>query len=1015
MSLDDLRGRQLALLVQVAGVTDRYYSGPAPDVETIEGTLSGLYPRDYRDVEAVLDMGSEGGSIDDVTGMSTQQAVTVKLLAQGARLSAATVTGNKWTVDPVNTFRRIGPAGAATKTRITATVPHELGPTDVDVVDPAGFVAGDFVHIGLEALQVGSVAGNTLQNCIRTIGQTRRYRHTYDPTRGWQPYATEQPIFWRGRVAIVRAAPVVGGQRVGSYREIWRGVLDREAELSPDGLTLTLRIAPMTAAMRQKLASGATSGRLVRGWHHFVPRPDSADGCQVSCEQIWEAGAAISTAYTLHDADTIETDGPAYTAHVDLFDITLPDGHPRAGSLRLSNGPNSVLTHEVTARSLTGGGKARFDLSPNPLALVGANQGLAVNAQTTEWATLSLVNPLGTGEVVRWPDRLLSVVSGADLAQRAWNLSRWQCETWAPITTQGVDGRWANVRLWSNGDSVHEVHIALQEQGMQGPIQVRFGRDRANENSQCLGWDWRALDAGEWPANKLRTVNASGLDRASDSDNYSVRGIALAWAQVGDSRLLVDSDTFAGGSPQWMQLTGGDDFGRFTTIYALVSASSIALDPDTGAQVGYSLTVDEWSPARDAFIVDRGTQVEVRPVARFYQETPARAAVVLLVSAVGAGTETALDYLPVGAGLSASDVLASSFESFPVPEVLADYNARIDPAKTTEENIADVLTLLGASVVQKYALGRQYVALAPLTSADSAEATVIISADDLLADGQVTSAVDGKVVRAYKLSSDYNEADEPQRVTTFIDADAISAAGGDAGAQLDIDLRGIVLQGGAADAAVNLLPYVQHLRKRVGVPRVRYQLAVSLDLAGAHEVALGDCVVLTAAAAIAIDGTIGVTSQPCRVMGLERDWLKNRLNLTLSCTGGRPSGYVPSLRVASVVDPVTVTVQPNQYTNTTDPRTGEAQTDLGTSAVQYFASQDVVLCVPAGAWSSSTTRTIVSIVGVTVTLDGAHGLAIGDDIEHAGWALVTDQVRRYAYLARPDGTIGGTDPAKSIG
>ncbi len=37
-------------------------------------------------------------------------------------------------------------------------------------------------------------------------------------------------------------------------------VLDREAELSPDGLTLTLRIAPMTAAMRQKLASGATSG-----------------------------------------------------------------------------------------------------------------------------------------------------------------------------------------------------------------------------------------------------------------------------------------------------------------------------------------------------------------------------------------------------------------------------------------------------------------------------------------------------------------------------------------------------------------------------------------------------------------------------------------------------------------------------------------------------------------------------------------------------------------------------------
>lgn len=1015
MSLDDLRGRQLAILVTVAGVTDRYYSGPAPDTQTIEGTLAGLYPRDYRDIEAVLDLGPEGGSIDDVTGMSEQQAVTVKLLAQGARVSPATVTGSAWTVHPVSTFRRIGPAGAASKTRIAATIPHELGPTDVDVVDSSGIVAGDIIHVGLEALQVGSVSGNTLQNCLRIIGQTRRYRHTYDAIRGWQPYVTEAPIFWRGRVAIVQAAPVVGGQRVGSYREIWRGVLDREAELAPDGLSLTLRIASMTAAMRQKLSGGATSAQLVRGWHHFKPRADGADGCQVSHEQQWDTGAAVRTPYFLHDANTIETDGNAYTAHSNLFDITLPDGHPRQGRLQLENGVGASTVHEVTARSLTGGGKSRFDVSPNAVPLVGTNVGDAGNVSTSEYSTLSLVDPTGAGEIVRWPDRLLSVVSGADLTQRAWNLARWQCETWSPVTTQGVEGRWANVRLWSSGDGSHQVHLALQEQGQGGALQVRFGRDRGNENSLCLGWDWRALDAGAWPSNKLRRVDTSALDRNNDTDAYDVRGPALAWAQVGDTYLLVTDDVFAGGAPQWVRLEGGDDYGTQSVIYALVSASTPALDPDTGAQVGYSLTVDQWSPERDTFIVDRGTPVQVTPVARFWQETPSRAAVVLLVSAVGAQTETVLDYLPVGAGLAATDVLPSSFESFPVPEVLRDYNAPIDPNETVEDNIRDILTLLGASVVQRYALGRQYVALAPITSADEREAVLTITDAELLVDGQVTSAVDGKVVRAYKLSSDYNDAGEAQRVITYVDSDAISAAGGDAGAQLDIDLRGIVLEGGAADAAVNLLPYVQHLRKRVGVPRVRYQLAVSLDLAGAHEVALGDCVVLTAAAAIAIDGTIGVTSQPCRVMGYERDWLKNRLNLTLSCTGGRPSGYVPSLRVASVVDPVTVTVEVNQYTGTTDPRTGEAQTDLGTSAVQYFASQDVVLCVPAGAWSSSTTRTIVSIVGVTVTLDGAHGLAIGDDIEHAGWSLVTDQVRRYAYLARPDGTIGGTDPAKSIG
>ena len=350
-----------------------------------------------------------------------------------------------------------------------------------------------------------------------------------------------------------------------------------------------------------------------------------------------------------------------------------------------------------------------------------------------------------------------------------------------------------------------------------------------------------------------------------------------------------------------------------------------------------------------------------------------------------------------------------------MPEVLRDWNAGIDATQTVEDNLRDVLVLLGASVVQRYALGRQYVALAPLTSADEREAVLDIVDEQLLADGQVTSAVDGQVVRSYQLQSDYDDAGDPQTIVTYVDSDAISASGGDAGQQLAIDLRGIVLGGVSLDAAVRLLPYVQHLRRRVGVPRVRYQLAVSLDLVGAHEVALGDVVTLTASAAIGIDGTIGITSQPCRVMGLERDWLRNRLSLTLSCTGGRPAGYVPSLRVASIVDPVTVTVEANTYTATTEPRTGEAQTDLGTSAVQYFAPADVVLCIPAGAWSSAVTRTIVSIAGQTVTLDGAHGLTIGDDIDHAGWALVSDAIKTYAYLARADGTIGGTDPAKTIG
>ena len=69
----------------------------------------------------------------------------------------------------------------------------------------------------------------------------------------------------------------------------------------------------------------------------------------------------------------------------------------------------------------------------------------------------------------------------------------------------------------------------------------------------------------------------------------------------------------------------------------------------------------------------------------------------------------------------------------------------------------------------------------------------------------------------------------------------------------------------------------------------------------------------------------------------------------------------------------------------------------------------------AGQWASATSRAIVSIVVQTVTLDGAHNLAIGDDIEHTSFALVDDRVQKFAYLGRTDGTIEGTERARDIG
>jgi hypothetical protein len=293
---------------------------------------------------------------------------------------------------------------------------------------------------------------------------------------------------------------------------------------------------------------------------------------------------------------------------------------------------------------------------------------------------------------------------------------------------------------------------------------------------------------------------------------------------------------------------------------------------------------------------------------------------------------------------------------------------------------------------------------------------MVIEDADILADGQVTSAVDGQVVRAYKLSTNYDGSGKPTRVTTFVDSDAVDAAGGDGGEQLALDMRGINVDGGPLEAVAALLPVIQHMRRRVGVPRVRYQLAVSIDHPGALEVAVGDAVTLTSSSAVRIDGTLGLVSEPCRVMGLERDWSGGRLGLTLQSTGLRPAGWVPSLEVLSVVSPVKVQVEANAYTSTIDPATGETQTDLARTGLDYFAAGDRVRCIPAGDWGAGVERDIVGIVGDVVELSAAHGLVAGDALDHASYDDATSTTRRYAYLSDAAHTLGTTgDRGKDVG
>jgi|694.fasta_scaffold02365_11 hypothetical protein len=1001
-ALDVLRGRQWAVVVTVAGLTDRYYSGPHPDSQNIPGTGGALT---YRDIEAVLSLGPESCSVDEVDATVEQSPVSVRLLARGAALSPLHATTTARTVDPLSTLRRIGPRGATSRTTLGATLISEAGPSVITCTSDISAWTG-LIHCGLEALHVaGAGTGSALDlDVARGVAYTRIARHVWQPSRGYQPAVTREVTAWRGRVCIVQAAPVANGVRVGSYAEVWRGVLDREPSLAADGLTLELRIAPLSALLRQRLSSGATSTTLVRGWHYIVP----GQGSRVTHDQIFERSEAYQSQYKVHGGTDAEVDIRCYRAHERLTDITLDPDHPRGGQIEVDTGGVST-THAVTARALGGGG-GRLTTDPSPAAPAGgAPFGLVVSPYVEEPCTLELVDPTGTGELVRWPERALQVIAGTYASAVTWNDTRHDCDRWRIATTQGRLGRWARVELAGDGAGWLWRAGLIVGGAARAPLSLRWtpGLD------VCVGVDFRAPD----DARKLYDLEAQSIairrERVSaDADLRALaripcRGPALAWYQGSERRLLVADDVYSGaGQPQMMRLSGGDESNDARGhVDVIVTASSAVNDPDTGDLVGYLLTVS-WVDDDRRYILDRGTPITVTPQARSQGVDPGILLLRLLQSGGGGQVHGAYDVLPYGAGLDDDDMLEDSFSALPMPEPLRGVSADVSGSSTVADVMGGVLTLIGAAVVQRWADGRQRLVCTPIGPAPSADAVMVITDADILADGQCVSTVDGRVVRSYRIESDHDAAGEPGRVTTYVDSDAVDATGGDAGEQMTLDLRHIRLDGGGADAAVLLLPVIQHLRRRAGVPRVRYQVAVSADHVGALEVGVGDTVTLTCSSAVGIDGTLGLTSEPCRVLGVERDWLGNRVQLTLGAAGLRPSGWAPSLRVASVSSPTVVVVSANQYTSAVCPRTGEAQTDIGRTSLAYFAVGDKVRCIPAGAWASGGEVTITVIAGNTVTFGAAHGLAAGDDIDHADYDDASAAARVYAYLSDAAHTLG---------
>jgi len=771
--LADFKDRRIAWCVVISGLPYRYYSEIAPGADLNGGNISGTTTL-ATDVQAVLSVGPIVASVEDLDGIARQDPVEVQLLARDAPV-AGSATPN----DPILTLRRLTPSGSTRATRLLTTVPHSLASADVEVeTDVSAWTTPGFLHTGQETMYYTGTAGDgsvgdryRFTGIGRAVAGTNPQRHIVSETQGERPYVLSDVVFWRGRRARIYWAPILADGTAGDWLEYWRGLIDSVPDVIQSGMVIRLRVAPLTASLKNRLGASTLQTKTVRGWH-YLSWPKA---CYVNLQARWEQNALWWL-----PSDGLETVAPNGLHNIDnsaqgltkLYDpTTYGPGHSLHGAVRSTTGAVEQVLSLLS------------DTIKLPLDSVLYTEFPAIgygNPQTTQGYRVALMEgSAGAKELVRWPDRLMEVVNDGT----AWQTDYSSISSWGDpgtITTPAALGepRWAKVRI-AQGDggwiieACRNLEVSDPEvPAFVAPAHFRYELDGIED---CwAGFSIRPVEDLEHLRRLpliAQMVSQPDLEtwdinqHVNNDDQYpwtslQILGAPEWWYQPGEDYIGPFEDNIydGGGTPQVIRVTGGE----WASEVEVISSS---LKTSGGVDIGWVYGINPDGDGR----YTRGTALmEMRADAPHVAIPLSMSSGVsvpvyilrLLLSGAGNGTNHATyDCLPYGSNLGSSDVDVDSFTAFEVPSVLSGTglaaNSRFEavPEKTFAENTKALLLACGAQIVQRYDTTYGWrLALIPLGGALQSEPVATITDDDCTADGLPESMIEGRVVRSYKVS-----------------------------------------------------------------------------------------------------------------------------------------------------------------------------------------------------------------------------------------------------------------------
>lgn len=1023
MSLTYIDRRRVAWCVVVQGLPVRLYGGASPSALTA-GRLrdySGAVVQTPTDIDCVLDVGPYEARLDDRAGIADERPIAVTIKARDARTSAGV------RVQPYHYLMRVGgPDSADRRVRLAATLPHAVprsGPAVIAIAESAA--AWDLpgpVHIGHETIwaddYLDALGVHTLTGCTRGADGWTTQQHVFDEAANERPRVTSHVTAWRGRICEVWCSAIRDDGVAAGWSRYWTGVLDGPPEHRDE--TITLRVASLCAVAEYRLGVGSSARTCtaVMGAHLFTP--GIAD--QIGAGIRWD----VSRWLPFRVDPFPDPGGPDLAnnmLHLDDDSVMLWD------AMRMQVG-DVVKVKSIGAAFIQTSG---FDLADTVVGWVSPVvelAGIAVAQEVSSQAALvprggdagrfgiagpfdesfamRLTDPDGAAEqVVIWPDHLTTTLNGDSGYQTG------PIGSWPDPEVSGGEQRIGRLAL-RLGDRPGVVAWAIDEAAQGGTV---VGRLRLRTGAAYCTVGFPPDDASVEAARGFRVADMrqDSFRRVElDADILSAAGerdpadIPIppppAWYyQSGEVYIGPwDRDIYSGAAAeQLIEVRTGE---RARKVW--VDAVHDEAHPVSGETVYWYRVVERHRDTTFSFLTMPGeSPATAGVVPGVVDSSPGEYILRLLASGVGNGDNGDEDIMPIGANLPESLLHTHAFRTMASPESLRGQDYTMQRGSTIREQCEGLLIASGYQLAARLSSGGVWqVSLVSMAAPMVDDSALSLTDDDLLLTGggpPVKVSVDGRTVRSIVVRVNH-DGDEATEIPVTLGVERTDA-GGDVGQPMTIDLPGVVISSLGSQAA-SAAEIVADLRTRVGVPRVRWSFCVRADLPGALGLGLGSVVTLTSDHVYGIVPTDAVVSVPCRVLGIRRDLVENRLDLEVRPSVGFAGGWAPAMLVTAVGSPTTVTVSPSAYSPGDDR--------------SLFAVGDVVHCVPRGDWASRVTTTITGISSLNViTLDDAHGLAVGDTIRHADYAQSVGQraaLGTYAYLADGDGLLDGSVAGKLI-